>query len=809
MDSPSADVTMRTILRGVLATELPKSEVKPQGRSRVSEGARSLPGRRTNTPKSSSSKSLMTPTAALRRKLRNSIGQSIQMTELATKSTSTGSVICGSSGKSAVKKQKPSGIASLKEHDLDTDTPRTILKNILQNEPEVSLLAPQKSYIEPERMELEISEIPQSSFLSPSLGTPVVKQSIKKPGLLRRKKQRIAVSEEDFVKGVNQNVQQLKTGKTEETHQGESNETTSAPPNLSNNASSFSLSLTTSLKKQSVKKPGLRRRRKMHRIVSEEDFINGVNQNIQQLKTGKTEETHQGESNETISAPPNLSNNASSSSSLFLTTSLQKQSIKKPGLHRRKKTHRVVSEEDFIKGVNQNILQLKNFQENVPDLQAISVDKWALQSSTILNNTGKELSNTELYDHPHLMPENKNSSSVSTFKSPEAVVSLTAERKPTDELQTKQPGADEQCDMGAEVENSLGNKVMELEEDGEYIEKNAGIRETAVKGKSIAPHANRLLEYRKDNNLSYDQTGDEHSNQEFPTPEPAVYSTSKDTGEEESAQGASLSAAAAEEPDDNDQEEEMMQDESQNYEDVAEDFPVPEAAVPGTSKDTSRLPGNSRYSEHAEDRPISGVSLSAPGVEELGGAPFLRNAEPDDDEQEDDSEMGEEEPESEELSMARFGLCTSKTEVKLSPLLKTPHFFKTAALKVQKQPGKSKVIQKRQAAVQKKKTDLPSSFVKNVFAHYAKVQVAKDTNTVVEKCLEVYFQQLSNDLEAYASHAKRKTIEKSDAELLLRRQGFVTEKMPLNVLIERHLPFDYRKLLIPVAMSGNEVVPNK
>ncbi|XP_064414868.1 uncharacterized protein LOC102352203 [Latimeria chalumnae] len=433
-------------------------------------------------------------------------------------STSTGSVICGSSGKSAVKKQKPSGIASLKEHDLDTDTPRTILKNILQNEPEVSLLAPQKSYIEPERMELEISEIPQSSFLSPSLGTPVVKQSIKKPGLLRRKKQRIAVSEEDFVKGVNQNVQQLKTGKTEETHQGESNETTSAPPNLSNNASSFSLSLTTSLKKQSVKKPGLRRRRKMHRIVSEEDFINGVNQNIQQLKTGKTEETHQGESNETISAPPNLSNNASSSSSLFLTTSLQKQSIKKPGLHRRKKTHRVVSEEDFIKGVNQNILQLKNFQENVPDLQAISVDKWALQSSTILNNTGKELSNTELYDHPHLMPENKNSSSVSTFKSPEAVVSLTAERKPTDELQTKQPGADEQCDMGAEVENSLGNKVMELEEDGEYIEKNAGIRETAVKGKSIAPHANRLLEYRKDNNLSYDQTGDEHSNQ-GPAPE--------------------------------------------------------------------------------------------------------------------------------------------------------------------------------------------------------------------------------------------------------------------------------------------------
>lgn len=41
------------------------------------------------------------------------------------------------------------------------------------------------------------------------------------------------------------------------------------------------------------------------------------------------------------------------------------------------------------------------------------------------------------------------------------------------------------------------------------------------------------------------------------------------------------------------------------------------------------------------------------------------------------------------------------------------------------------------------------------------------------------------------------------------RQGFVTDSMPINILIEKYLPLEYRKLLIPVATSGNKVVPNQ
>ncbi|NXK86341.1 CENPT protein, partial [Formicarius rufipectus] len=98
------------------------------------------------------------------------------------------------------------------------------------------------------------------------------------------------------------------------------------------------------------------------------------------------------------------------------------------------------------------------------------------------------------------------------------------------------------------------------------------------------------------------------------------------------------------------------------------------------------------------------------------------------------------------------------------------------------------------------------SLIKEVFSHFVKMPVTRDAFKIVEKCSEKYFKQLSNDLEAYTDHARRKTVEVADLELLMRRQGLVTDKMPLHVLIERYFPLEYRKLLIPVAVSGNEVM---
>ncbi|NXX78509.1 CENPT protein, partial [Urocolius indicus] len=126
-------------------------------------------------------------------------------------------------------------------------------------------------------------------------------------------------------------------------------------------------------------------------------------------------------------------------------------------------------------------------------------------------------------------------------------------------------------------------------------------------------------------------------------------------------------------------------------------------------------------------------------------------------------------------------------------------------------PLKVKPVPKGSGAARRKKCEpeIASSLIKTIFSHYVKMPVTRDAFKIVQKCSERYFKQLSNDLEAYTNHAGRKTVEMADLEVLMRRQGLVTDKMPLHVLIERYLPLEYRKLLIPVAVSGNKVIPSK
>ncbi|KFQ35687.1 Centromere protein T, partial [Mesitornis unicolor] len=126
-------------------------------------------------------------------------------------------------------------------------------------------------------------------------------------------------------------------------------------------------------------------------------------------------------------------------------------------------------------------------------------------------------------------------------------------------------------------------------------------------------------------------------------------------------------------------------------------------------------------------------------------------------------------------------------------------------------PLLAKPIAKSSRASQRKTSEprVARSLIKKIFSHYVKMPVTRDAFSIVETCSERYFKQLSNDLEAYTNHAKRKTVEMADLEVLMRRQRLVTDKMPLHVLIERYLPLEYRKLLIPVAVRGNKVIPCK
>ncbi|KFO20001.1 centromere protein T isoform X2 [Fukomys damarensis] len=99
------------------------------------------------------------------------------------------------------------------------------------------------------------------------------------------------------------------------------------------------------------------------------------------------------------------------------------------------------------------------------------------------------------------------------------------------------------------------------------------------------------------------------------------------------------------------------------------------------------------------------------------------------------------------------------------------------------------------------------TYYTKLFSFYTKMPMERKALETVEKCLDKYLEHLCNDLEVFAAHAGRKTVKPEDLELLMRRQGLVTDQVSLHLLVERHLPLEYRQLLIPCAFSGNSVFP--
>uniref|UniRef100_A0A3P9I291 CENP-T/Histone H4 histone fold domain-containing protein n=1 Tax=Oryzias latipes TaxID=8090 RepID=A0A3P9I291_ORYLA len=124
-------------------------------------------------------------------------------------------------------------------------------------------------------------------------------------------------------------------------------------------------------------------------------------------------------------------------------------------------------------------------------------------------------------------------------------------------------------------------------------------------------------------------------------------------------------------------------------------------------------------------------------------------------------------------------------------------------------PAKPKQTRRKRTKVSTGRGVLPKAYLMSVFRHFSKTKVSPDVYPVLNEIMNTFFDRMAQDLETYAAHAKRKTIDVEDAVLLLRRQGYVNDKVPVEVLIEKYLRMEQRKLLIPIATSGNVVVPKK
>ncbi|KAL6871311.1 centromere kinetochore component CENP-T domain-containing protein [Trichoderma novae-zelandiae] len=103
---------------------------------------------------------------------------------------------------------------------------------------------------------------------------------------------------------------------------------------------------------------------------------------------------------------------------------------------------------------------------------------------------------------------------------------------------------------------------------------------------------------------------------------------------------------------------------------------------------------------------------------------------------------------------------------------------------------------------------LPPVFVRQV-AHtamqttgFVNQRISADTLEALAQASDWYFEQLGDDLGAYANHANRRTIEERDVIALMNRQRLLNQELSLFNLANRHLPRELQQMLrcaIPVA----------
>ncbi|XP_010119737.1 PREDICTED: centromere protein T, partial [Chlamydotis macqueenii] len=465
-------------------------------------------------------------------------------------------------------------------------------------------------------------------------------------------------------------------------------------------------------------------------------------------------------------------------------------SVEKRGLLRRPKNHKPIDMEAFEGGVERNLLKRKA-QNYLVDSQTAS----GIQTATLTSDAEIMLSNTELFVQPQFDEQSQNK--LSALEPSLSISKTSAQRSkvsvaPQEEARLVGPVSDVDANEGG-TQRYSENLTLDHE------------------------HVDRMTPESPKTPANQQEDKEDHSQQSNPVEQLSI---SEDvvagTAEHRASAGYSENL------------EKKLTKPAESQITMAEDARIETEMAPsveeGVAEGSVEHQGSPK-AEHEIDRGVGAGNLDrhshAFSSSEKSEMKPLREAVEQADEQEDQAIMVEldgpeeepsedeaEDPESEEVSMKT---STFVRAAAYKPLLSTPRPAKPATPKSPLRPLQAKPVPKSSGASRRKtrEPEVASSLIKKIFSHYVKMPVARDAFKIVGKCSERYFKQLSNDLETYSNHAGRKTVEMADLELLMRRQGLVTDKMPLHVLIERYLPLEYRKLLIPVAVSGNKVIPCK
>ncbi|XP_059713313.1 centromere protein T isoform X2 [Haemorhous mexicanus] len=460
---------------------------------------------------------------------------------------------------------------------------------------------------------------------------------------------------------------------------------------------------------------------------------------------------------------------------------LAPDTVEKRGLLRRPKTRRAVDMQAFEGRVEQNMLKSKG-QNDLVDSQSAS----GIRTSMLTSDAEMMMNSTELFVQPQLDEESQNK--LSALEPQLSDSRASAQRSPISDADQEE----------AKLEGLVSS-----------VNTNPGRTQRYSKSSSLHDeHVDRMIHVSPESPAKQGEENQDHSQQSNPmaqisfieeevvcTAEHGASAGYSEHLEKKLAEKAELQITAGR----------ASRGETGMAPSAGEEVEEGSAGAHGSPRAEREITsdiGAESLGRHSFEKPeMTPLNESDEQEDELQDQAIMLNL---DSSVEEPAEDEAEQPASQEVSM------------------KTPAFVRAPAhnLLLSAKPAtprsplqllQPKTIPKRLGASQKKPREpqVPRSLIKEIFRHFAKMPVTRDAFQIVEKCSERYFKQLSNDLEAYSHHAGRKTVEAADLEVLMRRQGLVTDKMPLTVLIERYLPLEYRRLLIPVAVSGNKVIPCK
>ncbi|XP_060693738.1 ribosomal L1 domain-containing protein CG13096 [Hemiscyllium ocellatum] len=857
MDSLPEDMTMRTLIKGMIAEEVPQSIVRPETHRRRSR-------KKTSTPKKLIDVSVQqSPTMVLRSQMKAKV-RSCQLTDAAKKVAAQSSKK-QTTGKNSLGLKKAKTVRAISQEALDDYTPRGLLKKFMQTELESSLVK-----VANPTMKSSVQKKSQSKtkLLSGSNNSFGLSLSVEDD--CTSQKQKINVSE--FEKATQKSLQQ--TVESQQNEQVEQCDKSSRLPDISTIVGLINPDF-----EESTTKPILCRRPIKHRVINENDFEEGVHNYLQQGK--ELEEVERIEPFEKTSGLTDISRIVGSIN--FDTD----ESVSKPVLSRRPRRDKLISEDDFEEGVLFYLQQAK--EKPLPEVQDTTSDSTEKEKSSA-HTQHDELAATELYTSPWPAKSNGMKAVATDAKEMKNAFDLNSrlDLEKTTELSVRvEEESVKVANSGRASSHSLFKEKNLSDTDHQIVYAAGKHVEVLATGEESMDHEFKvvtdaglnLMPGEQESTISrhsegvdthegmlVDEVGDkvESDKMEAETTESEGVKNDEvndkrmeddemndervegDEMDDERVEGDEMDDERVEgdEMDDERVEGDEMDDERVEGDemddervegDEADDERVEgdeadDERVEGDEADDERMEGDEADDERvegdeADDERVEGDEADDERVEgDEADDECVEGDEADDEQMEgdeaddDDEEEPDEVPSREELpdsseseegdSKMRLAFQQSDQGFRSSPLLTTPHFLKILDSKAHKPLVKVRQNPKKTPKA-RKKTSLPSSFVKSVFTHYAKMRVKKETFTVVEQCLELYFKQLCDDVDVYTKHAKRRTIEKEDLELLMKRQGFVTAKMPLNILIERHLSMECREKLIPMAVSGSKIIPNK